>query len=134
MIARAIDPATTSAIWARLRSGQRGVMVRSIYSPDGRAAFDEVSRRFKTDPELQSTITRYLNDFERMQKEADMKDPLAAPASRISSPTRAAFTSPSPTPAAACMYNALAMPGCSVPRLDVSATIEVLHSSLPTHS
>ena len=75
VIARAIDPATTSAIWARLRSGQRGVMVRSIYSPDGRAAFDEVSRRFKTDPELQSTITRYLNDFERMQKEADMKDP-----------------------------------------------------------
>ncbi len=75
VIARAIDPATTSAIWSRLRAGQRGVMVRSIYSPDGRAAFDEVSRRYKTDPELQSTISRYLNDFERLQKEADMKDP-----------------------------------------------------------
>lgn len=75
VIARAIDPATTSAIWSRLRAGQRGVMVRSIYSPDGRAAFDEVSRRCKTDPELQSTINRYLNDFERLQKEADMKDP-----------------------------------------------------------
>lgn len=75
VIARAIDPATTSAIWARLRGGQRNVMVRSIYSPDGRAAFDEVSRRFKSDPELQSTINRYLNDFERLLKEADMKDP-----------------------------------------------------------
>lgn len=75
VIARAIDPATTSAIWARLRAGQRGVMVRSIYSPDGRAAFDEVSRRYKTDPELKSTINRYLGDFERLQQEADSKDP-----------------------------------------------------------
>lgn len=75
VIARAIDPATTAAIWSRLRAGQRGVMVRSIYSPDGRAAFDEVSRRYKTDPELQSTVNRYLGDFERLQKEADAKDP-----------------------------------------------------------
>lgn len=75
VIARAIDPQTTSAIWARLRSGQRNVMVRSIYSPDGRAAFDEVSRRYKSDPELQSTINRYLADFERLQKDADMTDP-----------------------------------------------------------
>jgi hypothetical protein len=75
VIARAIDPATTAAVWARIRSGQRGVMVRSIYSPDGRAAFDEVSRRYKTDPELQSTINRYLGDFERIKTEAEMKDP-----------------------------------------------------------
>lgn len=75
VIARAIDPSTTSAVWARLRAGQRGVMVRSIYSPDGRAAFDEVSRRYLSDPELQATINRYLNDFERLQQEADAKDP-----------------------------------------------------------
>lgn len=75
VIARAIDPATTTAIWSRLRAGQRGGMVRSIYSPDGRAAFDEVSRRYQTDPELQSTINRYLSDFERIRKEAEIKDP-----------------------------------------------------------
>lgn len=75
VIARSIDPSTTAAIWSRLRAGQRGVMVRSIYSPDGRAAFDEVARRYQSDPELRATIDRYLVDFERLQKEADMKDP-----------------------------------------------------------
>src|SRR5262249_43459929 len=40
-IVRALDPATASAIWSRLRAGQRGIMVRSIYSQEGRSAFDE---------------------------------------------------------------------------------------------
>ncbi len=75
VIARALDPATTSAIWQRLRAGQRGIMVRSIYSADGRIAFDEVSRRVQSDSELARTVSRYLSDFERIQKEAEAKDP-----------------------------------------------------------
>lgn len=75
VIARALDPATTAAIWARIRAGQRGIMVRSIYTPEGRATFDEVSRRVKIDSELARTINRYLGDFERVQREAEAKDP-----------------------------------------------------------
>jgi hypothetical protein len=75
VIARALDPATTSAIWNRLRAGQRGVMIRNVYSPEGRAVFDEVSRRLGSDPDLARTINRYLADFERIQREAEAKDP-----------------------------------------------------------
>lgn len=75
IIARALDNATTAAIWQRLRSGQRGVMVRSIYSPEGRAAFDELSRRIGTDQSLQRTAGRYIADFERIRAEAEAKDP-----------------------------------------------------------
>ena len=75
VIARAVDPATASAIWNRIRAGQRNVMVRSIYSPEGRVAFDEISRRAKTDPDLQATIGRYLTDFERILKDAEGRDP-----------------------------------------------------------
>ena len=75
VIARALDPATADALWSRLRAGQRGIMVRSIYSPDGRIAFDEISRRAKTDPDLQETIGRYLTDFERILKDAEARDP-----------------------------------------------------------
>jgi hypothetical protein len=75
VIARALDPATTSAIWSRLRAGQRGIMVRSIYSVEGRALFDEVSRRLKSDADLMRTVNRYLADFERIQREAETKDP-----------------------------------------------------------
>ena len=50
-------------------------MVRSIYTNEGRATFDEVSRRYKTDPDLKRTIDRYLADFERLLKDAEQKDP-----------------------------------------------------------
>jgi hypothetical protein len=73
-IARALDPATASAIWARLRSGQRGVMVRSLYSPDGRAAFDDLSRRYAAEPRVRAMIDRYIADFERILAEAEQKD------------------------------------------------------------
>ena len=75
MIARAIDPATASAIWNRLRAGQRNVMVRSIYAGDTRNIFDQVASRVKTDGELSQTVMRYLGDFERIIKEADGRDP-----------------------------------------------------------
>ena len=50
-------------------------MVRSIYSAEGRVAFDEVSRRYRTDAELYNTVNRYLADFERILREAEQKDP-----------------------------------------------------------
>lgn len=75
VIARALDPATAEALWARLRAGQRGILVPSMYQPEGRVAFEEISRRTKTDPELQATIGRYLADFERILKEAEVRDP-----------------------------------------------------------
>jgi hypothetical protein len=74
-IARALDPATAAAIWQRLRSGQRNVMVRSIYGTEGRALFDDVSHRCRTDSELQRTVSRYLADFERIIAESDTRDP-----------------------------------------------------------
>lgn len=75
IIARALDGATASAIWSRLRAGQRGIMVRSIYSAEGRVAFDEISRRVPTDPELSRTINRYLSDFERILRDSEGQDP-----------------------------------------------------------
>jgi len=75
VIARALDAATADALWSRLRAGQRGIMVRSIYSPEGRVAFDEISRRSKVDAGLADTIGRYLADFERILKDAEARDP-----------------------------------------------------------
>ncbi len=74
-VARALDPATAAAIWARIRAGQRGVMVRSIYGNEGRAVFDDVSHRCRNDGELSRTVSRYLSDFERMISDSDARDP-----------------------------------------------------------
>ena len=75
VIARAVDPGTASAIWNRIRAGQRNVMVRSIYTPEARTAFDQITSRVKTDPELAQTVLRYLSDFERIINDADQRDP-----------------------------------------------------------
>jgi hypothetical protein len=75
LIARALDPATTSALWQRINAGQRGVMARSIYAPEGRAVFDDLSLRYRSDPELQRTINHYLQDFENIRRDAEQRDP-----------------------------------------------------------
>jgi hypothetical protein len=77
-IARALDPQTADTIWTRLRRGERGIMARNIYSAEGRIAYDEISRRVKTDTELQNTLTRFLADFERVLREAEARDPSGA--------------------------------------------------------
>ena len=73
--ARALDAATASAIWQRLAAGQQGIMVRSIYTPEGRGLFDETVQRVRTDPAFAETTAQYLADFERVLQEADRQDP-----------------------------------------------------------
>lgn len=74
VLSRALDGATAAVIWQRLRAGQRGIMVRSIYSAEGREVFDEVSRRYPGDPNLQGTINRYIADFERILRDTEARD------------------------------------------------------------
>ena len=100
-IARALDATTASAIWSRFRAGQRGVMVRSIYTVDGRTTFDEVQRRYKAEPAFRETVDRYMLDFEQLLRDGDQRDPRAARRKAISRRIQAAFTCSWPTPAAA---------------------------------
>ncbi len=74
-IARSLDPATASAIWSRLNAGHRGVIVRNFYTNEGRALFDEISRRLVTDGVLQRTVGNFLEDFERIRRDAEARDP-----------------------------------------------------------
>lgn len=75
VVARALDQATTSALWSRINGGQRNVLSRGLYTPQGRQVFDEIVRRLPSDPGLQATLSRYLEDFERIQRELDARDP-----------------------------------------------------------
>jgi len=74
-IARALDPTTASAIWSRFRAGQRGIMVRSIYTAEGRTTFDEISERYKTDADFHRTVERFLADFERLIRNLEQSNP-----------------------------------------------------------
>jgi hypothetical protein len=76
-IAAALDATTASAIWSRFRSGQRGIMVPSIYTSEGRVAFNDVSDRYGRDPEFRRTVDRFLADFERLVREVEQQSPRA---------------------------------------------------------
>jgi hypothetical protein len=73
-MARALDATTASAIWSRFRTGQRGVMVRSIYTAEGRIAFDEVQRRYRAETAFRQTVDSYMQDFEQLLRDADHRD------------------------------------------------------------
>ena len=74
VIAQALDAATAAAIWSRVRTGQRGVMVRSLYSTEGRAAFDDMTARLQLDANLQQAVRQYISDFERIIGSAEQQD------------------------------------------------------------
>ena len=75
LMVQAIDPSTAQEIWNRLRAGQRGIMVPSLYPPPARAAFEELGRRYRSEPPLRDAIGRFLADFERTIRAAEQKDP-----------------------------------------------------------
>ena len=74
-IARAIDHRTAAEVWQRFRAGERGVLGRHLYSLDGQATFDEISRRYDRDQDFRATVDRYIGDFERLLREAEQNDP-----------------------------------------------------------
>jgi len=73
--ARALDQTTASAIWSRFRAGQRGVMVRSIYSVEGRSLFDDVQRRYGSDTGFRQSVDHYQHNFQRVLRECEQRDP-----------------------------------------------------------
>jgi hypothetical protein len=74
-IARAIDYRTAAEVWQRFRAGERGVLGRHIYNPEGQATFDEISRRYDREGDFRMTVDRYIGDFERLLGEAEASDP-----------------------------------------------------------
>ncbi|MGE0626876.1 MAG: hypothetical protein AB7O43_03570 [Hyphomicrobiaceae bacterium] len=74
-MARALDPSTAAEIWQRLGSGQRGIMVRSIYTLDGRALFDQTAQRLSTDAAYASNVNQFLTHFEQVLQESERQDP-----------------------------------------------------------
>ncbi len=74
-VAAALDQPTAAAIWARFRSGQRGILVRSIYTADGRAVFDDAQRRYQSDMPFRAMVDRFLADFEREVRDVEARDP-----------------------------------------------------------
>ena len=82
-LSRALDPTTATTIWSRFQAGQRGFMVRSIYTPESRNLFDGIARRYHSDNDFKQLVDRFLNEYEKELSQADARDPSGGNSQRL---------------------------------------------------
>jgi hypothetical protein len=73
-IARMIDHEAAADLWERYNRGERNVFTRRLYTMQGRKAFDEVRKRYKSDREFREIVDRYIGEFERLLGEVGRDD------------------------------------------------------------
>ncbi|MGU3558005.1 hypothetical protein, partial [Methylobacterium radiotolerans] len=65
-IAKMIEHRTAVDLWERYRRGEPNLFDPRIYTPQGRATFAEIQRRYRTDAEFRRSVDRYVSEFERL--------------------------------------------------------------------
>ncbi|MES2168423.1 MAG: methyl-accepting chemotaxis protein, partial [Pseudomonadota bacterium] len=78
-IARLLDRELAAEMWDRYQRGERKAFSKRLYTPAGQKAFDEVSRKYRSDRNFKQTVDRYINEFERLLDEVsrDERGPAA---------------------------------------------------------
>jgi hypothetical protein len=74
-MATAIEAARALDVWQRYNRGDRAVINRNIYNPQGQVTFDKVRRRYETDATFRHIADRYISDFENVLKDSARMDP-----------------------------------------------------------
>jgi hypothetical protein len=73
-IARMIDPDAAAELWDRYQRGERNVFTRKLYTMQDERTFDEVQRKYHSDPEFMQTVDRYIAEFEQLLDEVSRDD------------------------------------------------------------
>ena len=50
----------------RYQRGERDVFTRRLYTIQGQHTFNEILRKYQSEPEFQKAVDRYVEDFERL--------------------------------------------------------------------
>ena len=61
-----LDGEETLELWRQYRSGQRDSFSRKLYTPENKAALDEIRAKHAADPAFAKTVDRYIGEFERL--------------------------------------------------------------------
>ena len=65
-INRLLDRELAAEMWDRYQRGERKAFSKRLYTPAGQKAFDEVTRKYRSDRGFKQTVDRYINEFERL--------------------------------------------------------------------
>ena len=73
-VAGLIDNAAAMEMWDRWRRGDPTAVSRRLYTEAGQQAFDEIRRRYRSDPQFRETAARYTQEFERLLANVSQSD------------------------------------------------------------
>ena len=73
-VARMIDHEAAADLWERYKRGERGMFSRRLYTAPGQKAFDEIRRKYRSDPEFRQTVEQYIHEFERLLDDVARSD------------------------------------------------------------
>jgi hypothetical protein len=65
-IARMIDHEAAAELWDRYELGESRLGGRHLYTAQGQKAFEEIRRKYRSDPEFRETVEQYIDEFERL--------------------------------------------------------------------
>ena len=65
-IAGMLDSGRAADLWLRHRGGEAGIFTPEIYAPEDRGTFEEIRRKYRTEPGFSTTVERYVGEFERL--------------------------------------------------------------------
>lgn len=73
-IARMVDHAAVAEAWEQYRCGDVNAFTRQLYIGRGTQTFDDIRRRYKSDPDFRATVDRYVQEFERLLADVNRDD------------------------------------------------------------
>ena len=73
-VAKFVDTEAAAEMWDRWRAGDAGAATRRLYTAAGQQSFDEIRRRYRSDPQFQDAVNRYTQEFERLLAKIGQND------------------------------------------------------------
>jgi hypothetical protein len=73
-ITRMIDHEAAVELWDRYKRGERNIFTRKLYTMQGQRAFENIRRRYRSDPKFMQTVDQYIAEFERLLDEVSRDD------------------------------------------------------------
>jgi hypothetical protein len=73
-ITRMIDHEAAVELWDRYKRGERNIFTRKLYTMQGQRTFENIRRRYRSDPKFMQTVDQYIAEFERLLDEVSRDD------------------------------------------------------------
>jgi hypothetical protein len=73
-IARLVDTDAASEMWERWRAGDTTAVSRRLYTAPGQQTFEDLRRRYRSDPGFRDSVDRYVKEFERLLAKIGQND------------------------------------------------------------